>query len=69
MTNKELERAVERLTEKSKEQEWQAADALARAMYEKRFPDALWRGRKVNRAYWRRLAKGELHRQHKEASQ
>jgi len=42
--------------------EWRAADALAQAMFAQRFPDALWRGRKTNRAYWRRLAKGELHR-------
>jgi hypothetical protein len=49
--------------------EWQAADALARTMHQQRFPGAPWRGRKVNRAYWRRLAKGELHRRNKEATQ
>lgn len=42
--------------------EWQAADTLARSMFEQRFPGALWRGRKTNRAYWRRLAKGEIKR-------
>lgn len=43
--------------------EWRAADTLAKAMFEQRFPEKQWRGRNTNRAYWRRLAKGELHRQ------
>jgi len=42
--------------------EWREADALAQAMYEQRFPGAPWRGRKINRAYWRRLAAGEIKR-------
>ena len=42
--------------------EWREADEFARTMFERAFPEKTWRGRRTNRAYWRRLAKGEIKR-------
>lgn len=42
-----------------------AVDERAKALFAQAWPDRRWMGRQTNRTYYRRIARGQLHREAK----